>query len=123
MNQGALDFTFVAVTALMQPEGYIKVGTHRLEPIALPRSDPRAARGGGRMTGQDVFVTQHAGGALKATRTHCIEEVQGSFVFYDEPTAPGASGAPVFHGRWELLAIHNQKHTADRYVRPPSTHC
>jgi len=101
----------VAVTALMQPEGYIKVGTHRLEPIALPRSDPRAQ---GRMTGQDVFVTQHAAGALKATRTHCIEEVKGGSVFYDEPTAPGASGSPVFHGRWELLAIHNQKHAADR---------
>ena len=64
----------------MQPGGYIKVGTHRLEPIALPRTDPRdiAAVEEKRMTGRDVFVTQHAAGALKATRTHSIEDVSGT---------------------------------------------
>jgi V8-like Glu-specific endopeptidase len=58
---------------------------------------------------QWVNIIQHPEGRYKqlALRENRVVDILEQFLHYQTDTAPGASGAPVYNDRWEVVALHH----------------
>ncbi len=92
---------------------------------AVVAVQPTAMGGGGKLTdfgfnsliedegkaiaAQWVNIVQHPQGRFKqlALRENRVVDVLEQFLHYQTDTAPGASGAPVYNDRWEVVALHH----------------
>jgi endonuclease G len=66
-----------------------------------------------------VNIIQHPNGGPKmiAVRHNLATDAGGDLLRYFTPTDPGASGAPVFHDTWAVVALHRMAAPVPRPVK------
>lgn len=94
----ALDCTLVAL-------GEVATGLQ----IGLPQAIPLVARDENPLAGCNLNVIQYPGGGAQQVvlRNNALLARQEEWLHYAADTDEGASGAPVFNDRWQLVAMHH----------------
>ncbi len=100
----ALDFTFVAVSAVS--ESGVKITDYGCHPLI--------AGEGKILVGLSVNIVQHPAGRPKAVVVHNSKLIflsndikTDEFCYYTSDTDEGSSGSPVFNDHWEVIALHH----------------